>query len=295
VEPYALRVENPWLDKLAGAPLKRFSDWPDMSLEKGRPGVYAIYDGDTLLYVGVAYRDREETANPQAQGVWGRLATHSRGTAPGHLADGVLDHFILPSLTTETVQAGFDRKAAIRDFIRTRCTYRAISVATGDDARQAEAEARRDGVDDSGPPLFNPLGATRTRRQLPARTVAGEMLAPSEASMPVRVRSNSSPQPPDRYPNPRRDNAWDNDAVHWLLDQEGAEPYTRGTIMECARRQPGRVANDGKRVELIAALCRRHGVQQLLTVDPDKGKEIWRLRRTDAEAPEYPDYDSMLR
>ena len=47
------------------------------------------------------------------------------------------------------------------------------------------------------------------------------------------------------YPNPRKDNAWDNDAVQWLLDKPDvvAATFTRGTLMECLRCQPDKVEN----------------------------------------------------
>lgn len=100
-------------------------------------------------------------------------------------------------------------------------------------------------------------------------------------------------EPPDRYPNPRNDNAWDNDAVHWMLEHlDVADTFERGDLFECARRQPKRLENDLDNVILAAKLCERHGVQQLQVFDSRIGKTIWRLRRTDPDAPEYPDYDS---
>jgi hypothetical protein len=101
-------------------------------------------------------------------------------------------------------------------------------------------------------------------------------------------------QGPDRYPNPRNDNAWDNDAVHWLLEHpDVAAQFERGDLFECARRQPKRLETDLDRVILAARLCERHGVDQVQVFDPKLGKTIWRLRRTDPDAPEYPDYDAM--
>src|SRR4051812_26226641 len=95
---------------------------------------------------------------------------------------------------------------------------------------------------------------------------------------------------PARYPNPRGDNAWDNDAVHWLLEHpDVAEHFDRHNLMECARRQPKRLENDLDRVILAAKLCERYGVVQVQVSDSSIGKTVWRLRRTDPNAPEYPD------
>lgn len=103
--------------------------------------------------------------------------------------------------------------------------------------------------------------------------------------------TDMSPPPPDTYPNPRNDDPWDNDAIHWLLEHEDvASAFTRHNLFECARRQPRRLEEDLDNVILAAKFCERHGVEQVEVLDQRIGKQIWRLRRTDADAPEYPDY-----
>jgi hypothetical protein len=104
--------------------------------------------------------------------------------------------------------------------------------------------------------------------------------------------SMNDPDPPATYPNPRGDNAWDNDAVHWLLEHaDVSDAFDRHNLMECARRQPKRLEEDLDRVILAARLCERHGVQQVQVFDQRIGKTVWRLRRTDPEAPIYPTSD----
>lgn len=104
------------------------------------------------------------------------------------------------------------------------------------------------------------------------------------------------PNPPTTYPNPRNDDPWDNDAVHWLLTHDDvAAAFDRHNLFECARRQARRVAEDTDRVIEAATLCERHGVRQVLVFDPKIGKEIYRLRRTDADAPEYPEYGQEVK
>jgi len=96
-------------------------------------------------------------------------------------------------------------------------------------------------------------------------------------------------EPPNTYPNPRSDDAWDNDAVHWLLDQPGVgAEWTRGTLMEAARRQPKWTEQRPERVAAAEEVCRRYGVVQREVHDDRLGKTIVRLIRTDHEAPEYP-------
>ena len=101
---------------------------------------------------------------------------------------------------------------------------------------------------------------------------------------------------PTRYPNPRGDDAWDDDAVQWLLEQPGvAGEFTRGTLFECARRQPRWLQQQPDRVERAAIFCRRHHVLQLEGFDPRVGKTNVRLKRTDPAAPpRYPaEYDAL--
>lgn len=97
------------------------------------------------------------------------------------------------------------------------------------------------------------------------------------------------PSPPTTYPNPRDDDPWDNDAVHWLLDQPGvATSWKRGPLFECLRRQPARLRNQPARVEKAARLAKQFGVRQVSVYDANIGKTLVRLVRTDDAAPTYP-------
>jgi hypothetical protein len=151
----AARPADAIVDELAAAPLRHFGDWPDAALPKGLPGVYAIWCDDDFLYAGCAYRSREETTNPQAQGVWGRLQTHARATQPSQLSDGIFRHYILRELTdARRADEAFDPRVASREFLRERLTYRAVVTEDGTAARDAEDEIRR-GQTVLGPPRFN--------------------------------------------------------------------------------------------------------------------------------------------
>ena len=113
-----------------------------------------------------------------------------------------------------------------------------------------------------------------------------ELVVVHSKALPAGVGGNLRPTPPSTYPNPRNDDPWDNDAVHWLLDQPGGEAWTRGVLMECLRRQPNQLARDRRRVDEAARLAKRHGVAQERT---ERGNGfIVRLFRTDCDAPVYP-------
>lgn len=98
--------------------------------------------------------------------------------------------------------------------------------------------------------------------------------------------------PPTTYAdrNARGDDPWDHDAVCWVLEQLGDSTWTHGVFFECARKQPNRKEKDLDRVIEAARICGSLGVEQLEIRDPKHGKMVVRLRRTDPDAPEYPDH-----
>ena len=44
------------LATLGAGQLYRFADWPNADIPNGRAGVYSVWDGDALIYVGMAGR-----------------------------------------------------------------------------------------------------------------------------------------------------------------------------------------------------------------------------------------------
>ncbi len=48
------------------APLYRFADWPNPEVPNGRIGVYTVWRGDQLIYVGMAGR----ALGPSAVAAW---------------------------------------------------------------------------------------------------------------------------------------------------------------------------------------------------------------------------------
>lgn len=98
-------------------------------------------------------------------------------------------------------------------------------------------------------------------------------------------------EPPTTYidSNDRNNDPWDHDAVCWILEQLGpSTEWTYGVFFECARKQKNRKENDLDRVIEAARICGSVGVVQLEVHDAAIGKDIVRLRRTDAGAPDYP-------
>ena len=83
-------LEQLW-DELNQQPAHRFSDWPNRDVPKGQPGVYLIYQGNDLKYVGMA------SAN-----LYGRLSQHARGRRSGdQFCVYVSDRLVMKNLTDE--------------------------------------------------------------------------------------------------------------------------------------------------------------------------------------------------
>jgi hypothetical protein len=145
------------VERFERAERHRFDAWPDESLSKGRPGVYGIWAGDELLFVGLSWQDRADTDNPQAQGVWGRLQTYMIRNQPSRFISAVFDRFVFPSLEGDSRTAIADDPAlaseAAHQHLRNHFEYRALVTSNGEEAR-ALADAIKGGHSVFGPPTY---------------------------------------------------------------------------------------------------------------------------------------------
>ena len=124
-------LEQLW-DELNQQTVYRFADWPNKEVPKGIPGVYLIYQGNDLKYVGMA------SAN-----LIGRLTQHASGSRSGdQFCVYVSDRLVLKNLTAKKIKGisegtySFDHQ--IRDFIRTELSYRYVLVPDDLTARALE-------------------------------------------------------------------------------------------------------------------------------------------------------------
>jgi hypothetical protein len=94
------------VQELEAGPLHRFQDWPNDQVPKRAAGVYTVWDGDRLLYVGMSGRaltaaDLEVSAGGRvvAKGLWTRLNAHASGRRSGdQFCVYVCDRFVVPAL-----------------------------------------------------------------------------------------------------------------------------------------------------------------------------------------------------
>ena len=126
-----LDLEQLW-DELKRQPDHRFADWPNRDVPKGQPGVYLIYQGNDLKYVGMA------SAN-----LYGRLNQHARGKRSGdQFCVYVGDRLVMPKLGIDQMKGVFSGEYslddAIKEFVRSQLSYRYLLVVDDPTARALE-------------------------------------------------------------------------------------------------------------------------------------------------------------
>ena len=124
-------LEQLW-DELNQRSVHRFQDWPNKEVPKGKAGVYLIYQGNDLKYVGMA------SAN-----LYGRLNQHARGKRSGdQFCVYVGDRLVMPKLAIDQMKGVFSGEYslddAIKEFVRSQLSYRYLVVASDPIARALE-------------------------------------------------------------------------------------------------------------------------------------------------------------
>ena len=147
-------------------------------MPNGRIGVYTIWQGDQLIYVGMAGRaiglssDMSEPVSAKLTGLRSRLASHASGRRSGNqFCVYVFDRLVLVTLSRQQIedaargQLSLDRLT--RELIWQSLSYRFTLLSDAAMARTVEREIQRDGLV-GHPPLLNPL--RRTSKTNTART-----------------------------------------------------------------------------------------------------------------------------
>ena len=124
------------LQALSHRPLHRFSDWPNTHIPPVVAGVYTIWDGDRLVYVGMAGRSLTpdtiasyRTDPLRRTGLASRLSSHASGRRSGdQFCVYVCDRLVLPTLTrrqiSEIAHGRLSLDSLVRQYIHDRLSYR---------------------------------------------------------------------------------------------------------------------------------------------------------------------------
>lgn len=127
-----------------------------------RPGIYTLWRGETLLYVGISTVDPCDTRNPQAAGVPGRLNTYRRARITSDFALGCALRYVIPTFTSGQIAelaAGAigqrELQPIVQRWVWDNVTF-AVVITDSRQAAEAERVARRDGLPGIEPPALNP-------------------------------------------------------------------------------------------------------------------------------------------
>ena len=113
----------------------RFHD-ADWATIPDTPGAYVIYDGDEVIYVGMAGRDRS-----------GSLRRRLRDHASGQIVNMFAQYLFLSRVqfvSEERISHPNKAKTACRAYLLERCAFRFISSGDGAEARQLEWQLKQE-------------------------------------------------------------------------------------------------------------------------------------------------------
>ena len=154
---------------LADAPRHAFCDWPVSAVPDVAAGVYAIWDNDQLIYVGMSGRGatRGLLAAKQLEGkrfgLYTRLASHASGRRSGdQFCVYVADQLVLPRLSADQIDAISRRELRfdnlVKEYIHSNLEFEFVETWDGEIARDAEDDARSGALGQK--PLLNPMKQT---------------------------------------------------------------------------------------------------------------------------------------
>jgi hypothetical protein len=150
------------LEALSSSQLYRFADWPNEAVPAVAAGAYTVWEGDDLVYAGMAGRSLtadsilEHRSDPtRVTGLRSRLASHASGRRSGdQFCVYVADRFVLPELDPETIKAVAKGRVSfddlVRAYIRGKLAYRFIETVDGGRSAAIATRSRRSPADFAG-------------------------------------------------------------------------------------------------------------------------------------------------
>ncbi len=146
-----------------------FCDWPVSAVPDVAAGVYAIWDNDQLIYVGMSGRGATRSLlevkrfDGKRFGLFTRLASHASGRRSGdQFCVYVADQLVLPRLSADQIDAISRRELRfdnlVKEYIHSNLDFGFVETWDGEIARDAEDDARSGALGQK--PLLNPTKRT---------------------------------------------------------------------------------------------------------------------------------------
>jgi hypothetical protein len=140
----------------------KFSDWPNPEVPAIAAGVYAVWEGETLIYCGMSGREYEKavTSSREKYGLVTRLTSHASGRLSGdQFCVYVANRFVIPSLKPEQMDKFADGELNLdgltKKYIHERFEYQFALVQSSSAAYALEVDCRK-GIIFGVKPILNP-------------------------------------------------------------------------------------------------------------------------------------------
>ena len=169
----------------------KFADWPNVEVPKIGAGVYAIWNGDQLVYCGMSGRgiENRDLASKKRYGLVTRLDSHASGRLSGdQFCVYVANRIVIPQLVPEQLEKFSSGELTLdiltKEYIRSRLEYQYANVGTSAEAFDLERRCRS-GQIFGCKPLLNPLSEEIARRRTSAKggLAAAQPGAPAAAEL----------------------------------------------------------------------------------------------------------------
>ena len=144
------------------SPRHKFSDWPNSEVPAVAAGVYAVWDGEGLIYCGMSGREFDKVAASGRVkfGLVTRLASHASGRLSGdQFCVYVANRLVIPSLKPEQLDmfatGELNLDSLTKSYINEKLEYQFAFVQSSAEAYALEKRCR-EGVIFGMKPLLNP-------------------------------------------------------------------------------------------------------------------------------------------
>lgn len=142
-------------------PKSLFSEWSNSQVPQVAAGVYAIWEGDRLIYCGMSGREIEKNLKKKKYGLVTRLSSHASGRLSGdQFCVYVANRLVIPSLKQNDLPRFASGELKLdtltKQYIHTNLAYQYVIVDSSKEAYDLEHLARGGNIFGQKP-MLNPI------------------------------------------------------------------------------------------------------------------------------------------
>jgi hypothetical protein len=155
------------MNELENGDLFEFKEWPNDAIPTVAAGLYAIWEGQDFIYIGMSGRGMSSTEieapdePKKPKGLFNRLKSHWDGRRSGdQFCVYVCDRLVVPVLNPEQQRLIGDDELSLdtltQDHIHAHFSYRYAQTTDGSEALTLEAKIQKYGLPSGKKPFLNP-------------------------------------------------------------------------------------------------------------------------------------------